>query len=590
MNNLLIKTAEFLFIPEAVLSTVFLIFFVVIFAFGVQRQIKCKEFLQTLDAQAEENFKTLSAKMSPEMFIKKNLRNLSVAEDLLEELPNVFVSVGIVATFLGLGVAIQGAAELLQTDKLELSKLTAVLGVIAFKFQTSVWGICFSIVFRNVILERYFDFRRQIVDELTNRLYMLERENARTLIERQNELIVAHHKEMLNFNAAHHEDLVEALSAFKSVVHEDNLAANERLRYLAENFNEFVAVAQDFATDERAFAESVKTFSESVDSFTERVKIFQEEFAFFIHKELVDLRAVNENLGLIHAEHIKEIHNQHASNIFKTTEELDKLHQKFYLDSRRFAQECCRTLDNLLDTTLGRVHDEYTKEAQEIRSALSAFSSLLSKIENNLVAVNQEFTAEQKHFVDSWHIVMNRISETMTDLAAASAKDNERLDTLHNVIEGVAHNMQNNTADNFKQATALMQATADNFRTASSRLTALQKEFYEFFKTLSDEQNTANALHLDEIAAHSKAMVDAVKVLQKNFSKLESDNQVAAKKLRDELVAVRGVLESLTALVRAEDEKQKKVAEHFPASTRKLVPVESGKSKPTNIVDGRDEK
>lgn len=191
MNDLLIKTAEFFFIPEAILSTVFLIFFVGIFTFGIKKQRKCREFLRTFDAEVEENFKTVAAKMTPEMFIKKNLRNLSVEEDTLEELPNVFVSVGIIATFLGLGVAIQGAAELLQTDKLELSKLTAVLGVIAFKFQTSVWGICFSIVFRNVIVERYFEFRRQIVDEITDRLYLLERDNARTLIERQNELIAA---------------------------------------------------------------------------------------------------------------------------------------------------------------------------------------------------------------------------------------------------------------------------------------------------------------------------------------------------------------------------------------------------------------
>ena len=153
MSELLVKTAEFFLIPEAILSAVFLVIFVGIFAFGLYRQRKCQEFLKVFDSEADENFKALATKMTPEMFIKKNLRKLSVMEDVLEELPNVFVSIGIIATFLGLGVAIQGAAELLQTDKLELPKLTAVLGVIAFKFQTSVWGICFSIIFRNIIVE-----------------------------------------------------------------------------------------------------------------------------------------------------------------------------------------------------------------------------------------------------------------------------------------------------------------------------------------------------------------------------------------------------------------------------------------------------
>lgn len=580
MNDLLIKTAEFFFIPEAILSTVFLIFFVGIFTFGIKKQRKCREFLRTFDAEVEENFKAVAAKMTPEMFIKKNLRNLSVEEDTLEELPNVFVSVGIIATFLGLGVAIQGAAELLQTDKLELSKLTAVLGVIAFKFQTSVWGICFSIVFRNVIVERYFEFRRQIVDEITDRLYLLERDNARTLIERQNELIAAQHKEMLDLHAARHKDLVEALSVFKTVVHEDNLAANEHLCFLAENFKDFVAVAQDFAVNERAFAESV-------DAFTQRVNMFQEEFSTLVRNEMTELKDINKELGRIHAEHIQEIHNQHTSNIFKTTEELDKLHQKFYLSAERFAEESRRTLEQLLDTTLGRVHDEYTKEAHEIRVTINGLNVLLAKIENTVMAVNQEFTADRKHFIDSWHIVMQRISETMVDLVAAGAKENERLETVHKVIEDVAHSMQNNTADNFKQANALIQSTANNFQTTASHLIALQKEIYERFKTLADEQNTANTLHLDEIAAQSKAMVDVVKALQANISGFALSNQSAADNLRGDLVAVKGALENLTAAISAD---LKKAAETFPSSTRKLLPTVSVKSKPTRAVEGQDKK
>lgn len=582
MNDLLTKTAEFFLIPEAVLSTVFLMIFIGIFAFGVYRQRKCTEFLQAFDAEADENFKALATKMTPDMFIKKNLRKISVTEDLLEELPNVFVSIGIVATFLGLGVAIQGAAELLQTDKLELPKLTAVLGVIAFKFQTSVWGICFSIIFRNVIVERYFEFRRQLVDEITDRLYVLERENARTLIERQNELLVAQHKEILKANAAQNFALVERLTAFESAVHEDNLVANENLRYLAENFKEFVAVAQDFAKNEQAFAESV-------DAFAQRVKLFQEEFAELVRKEMADLKAINESLGRIHAEHIQKIHDEHAANIFYTTQELDKLHQKFYLDAGRFAEESRRTLDNLLDTTIGRVHDEYTREAHEIRDAINQVNTTLSTIENNVAAVNQEFTAEQKHFVDTWNIVTNRISETMADLVAASEKENERLNTLHAALENIAHDMQINSAENFNRTNALMKDTTDNFQTTTEILTELQGEFPKIFKSLMDEQKISNAANLAEISAQSQSMVNTAKILQENVSELAFNNQTAAEKLRDELIAVKTVLENLTAAVSAEGDDLKRVAERFSSTTKKYLPSVSEKKSESNTVDGRDE-
>lgn len=578
-NEILVSTAEFFFIPEAVLSSIFLITFIGLFVFGVYRQHKCKEFLRAFDTQADENFKALAAKMTPEMFIKKKLNKISVTEDILEELPNVFVSIGIIATFLGLGVAIQGAAELLQTDKLELPKLTAVLGVIAFKFQTSVWGICFSIIFRNVIVERYFEFKRQLIDEITDRLYVLNRENARTLIERQNELLAAQHKEILAANAEQNKSLLERLIAFEAALHADNLAANESLSYLAENFKKFVKVAEDFATNELAFAESV-------DNFSERVKLFQEEFSALVRKEFADLKAINENLGRIHAEHIQKIHEEHTSNIFYTTQELDKLHQKFYLDAHRFSEESRKTLDNLLEKTVGRVHDEYTREAHEISTAINAIKSTLSKMEDDVNLMTGEFTDEQKHFVDSWQIVTNKISETMGSLSATAAKENARLESVHKTIEESAHNLQNIFADNLEKTTAIMQNNAGNFQNTANRLESMQEKFSASFKTIVDEQNANNAANLAEMSAQSKAMVDNAKTLQENFSQLALDNKATSEKLYGELVAVKKALENLTAIVSAEGDELKRAAEKNSAPNNKFLPLVSAKKS----FDGRDEK
>ena len=337
MDNLLLATVKFFLIPEASLSAVFLVVFVIIFGAGIYLERKCRASLNEMAENGERNFEALREKMSPDLFIKKYLRKLSAAEGTLEELPNVFVSVGIVATFLGLGVAIQGAAELLQTDKLELARLTAVLGVIAFKFQTSVWGICCSLIFRRLFVERYFEFRQEVVDELYDRLYALERDSIRTLLERQNEFMSAHIAWQKNFEENRlakteehnanmfmaYRQLLDKINELETNLRADNQTAYNRLDYLATNFNRFVKVAEDFTANELIFAKTV-------EDFASRVEAFKTELTDFMRREFADMRAVNENFNRIQMEHIEKITAEHESNIFYVTQKLDELHQKFY--------------------------------------------------------------------------------------------------------------------------------------------------------------------------------------------------------------------------------------------------------------------
>ena len=548
------------------ISTIFLIIFVGIFSFGVYRQRQCKEFLKKFDAEAEESFKALASKMTSDVFIKKNIRKISVSENVIEELPNVFVSIGIIATFLGLGVAIQGASELLQTDKLELSKLTAVLGVIAFKFQTSVWGICFSIIFRNTIVERYFEFQHQLVDELTDRLYMLERENARTLIERQNELLVVQHKAILAANAAQNQALIERLIAFETSVHADNQIANEYLHNFIENFQDFIEIAQDFGKHELAF-------SKSVEAFTQRVKLFQEEFATLVHTELADIKTVNEELGRIHAEHIQKIHDEHTSNIFYVTQELDKLHKKFYLETGRFAEESRKMLDELLTKTINSVHDEYIRAVYDIYTTINEIRSTLTMIQENITKTNQEFIAEQKQYVSTWQVATNKVSATMDAFSVSAVKEAERLDTVHKTLESIANKMQSDYANNLNAMTM--------------RLTDWQKDFSTIFKSFMSEQKSANVNYLAEMSTQSQSIADSVKSLQKNISNSSLTNQIAIENLRGDLIAVKNALEDLTVTLNAEGTELKKLVEYKPVSLPKFMPMVSpAKSeKSTGFID-----
>ncbi len=578
MDNLLAKTLQFLFIPEAALAIIFLVIFFVLFAFGVYKTFSCKRFLRNFSENAEKNFEEIHAKMPPELFIKKNLEKISATENTLEELPNAFVSIGIIATFLGLGVAIQGAAELLQTDKLELAKLTAVLGVIAFKFQTSVWGISFSLIFRNFVLENYWDFRREIVDDLYNKLYALERDSVRTLLEKQNEFISAHldwqknfeeknfllrseqyeklfsaqqnffselknlideqHKNSLandnrlfeeltkNFSQIFTENrnnIIHQLETFENSMQASSANSNKLLAFLVKNFDNFIK-------NSASFAENLNSFQKSVSTFAEEVNKFKTDFSELVKREFDDLKKINENLGRLQADNIEKIHAEHEANIFYTTQELDKLHQKFYLDANRFTQETQNALDKILEKTLNSVHDEYIREAHEIRAVISQINETLDEIHENVLSVNREFFNEQKNFVASWNNAAAKIGKTMETFSAASVEESKRLENSHKNISAIALELKNQNAENIHRLENIAQNNAENFNTTLKNMTTSQVHFVQTVDSFTKDFHSVNT------------------AMQENISKNFTQNQMFAENLTGEISNLKNSLEKLTSL------------------------------------------
>ena len=171
VDDLLLKTVQFFFVPEAILSVIFLLIFIGMFLLGLKWVKHCRKALTILQEQAVSDYVNIQNKLTPQAFLRIRLSVLNDVENRLEELPSTFINVGILATFLGLGVAIQGAADLLHESVMDLTRLTDVLSVIAFKFQTSVWGICFSLIFQKFFVDTYFSARQDLIDELTEALF-----------------------------------------------------------------------------------------------------------------------------------------------------------------------------------------------------------------------------------------------------------------------------------------------------------------------------------------------------------------------------------------------------------------------------------
>jgi hypothetical protein len=119
----------------------------------------------------------------PEEYIR--MRDMEGSADyLLNYIPTIMVSVGIMATFIGLGLAIDEASGIIRSNSnADPSALLRVLGYISFKFQTSVYGIFLSVIFNVTVVREQIRRIDRVEGEAALELYA-SRVSTQLLIER----------------------------------------------------------------------------------------------------------------------------------------------------------------------------------------------------------------------------------------------------------------------------------------------------------------------------------------------------------------------------------------------------------------------
>lgn len=569
MENLVSKTLKFFFVPEAALAVLFLLVFVVLFGVGMYWARNCRKVIEHLRDNAETEYENVRAKMSPDLFIKKYLNKISSTESKLEGVPEAFVSIGIVATFLGLGVAIQGSAELLENEKLELAKLTAVLGVIAFKFQTSVWGICFSLIFRSTIVDRYFDFRQETIDYVNDLLYTIERDSIRTLLEKQNdffieqqdwrvkaeseraELLINQHKTSLSENR----QLVASLFEMLTEYHEDNLRESQRIsKLMAEKFDESIEQLKFLANHLNTFIKTAKTFTESTKQFSDRVDLFRKEITKVLQDGFEKIKVSNENLGKLHEKHIEEIHNtqkenisklteelismnsEHETNMYYFTEKLDELHQKFYLDSKKYVEDTQLVLADLLEKTIDKINDGYIREAAEIRETINKLNDTLSIIESRVNLANDEFINHQNQFANEWRNVSESAVDTLQKVASTVNENSTQVIQTYNNLQAVTTSIQNLVTNSTQKLTDITQDANKNF---AKVLTDFNNAFKDFGAVNKDFTKAVDS-NLATLSISQKFNIDNLKAVTKDATQKFADTLesfIAAQKNDSESLA-----------------------------------------------------
>jgi hypothetical protein len=128
----------------------FAVFFVGAF-YAVVHSVLLSRKLEDLKAGYKDRTKPYAARLDPLSYLRLSLREQG-SEKLIDMVPGLLVTVGILGTFIGLGLAVADAKDAMSGDSAAaMEALKVLLSKVSFKFQTSAWGILLSLVFSVVV-------------------------------------------------------------------------------------------------------------------------------------------------------------------------------------------------------------------------------------------------------------------------------------------------------------------------------------------------------------------------------------------------------------------------------------------------------
>ncbi|MDY6351287.1 MAG: hypothetical protein SPL62_12430, partial [Selenomonas sp.] len=338
---------------------------------------------------AAEDYARSRQSISVELYLKKRLEPLSAKEGILEGIPDTFVSIGILATFIGLGIAIQGAAELLSTDQIELDKLIGLLGVIAFKFQTSVWGILLSLVFRRVFVERYYELREDVIDQTRALLYSKDRDSLQTLLEKQNAFL----ENQQTFIAEHLSTFIEAIHA--------QVKASQQMGEHTQQVHEELAL------------------------FREEHRALEADFSQKLQASWTELLAKLQAFGDRMSEEQQELSNKNYDVLIQMHKHIDDQTKTVLASENDYRSETTMQLRSALRETIDQMQTKYIVEIQDFTKKLGA---ALTGISTHIEKMHGELNKQQKQLEERQKLMGEQQSAHSGQMETWQQRMNEEQD------------------------------------------------------------------------------------------------------------------------------------------------------------------
>ena len=587
------QVATFLFMPETFLSVFFLLVFIVLLAFGVWIYMQCTVDLRKLDSDAEEMYEPLGKKISPNAFLRAELEKISPKEGIMEGIPDAFVSIGILATFIGLGIALQDATEQLATlDKIgdeNLKALHEMLNVMAFKFQTSVWGIFFSLLFKRFVVEAYFAYRQEIVDDVRERLYAHVRDGIRTLLEKQNDVLKRQFEyqqsidterrlQVEQLTQAFRDKYSETVELFSTKMQEILAAQNDAhadlVTQLDKNHRETLALSSKIHTEqlaglsniEQAIRQSDQSMQQSVQNLEQTVQqsmqaILQSDQATqeLLRQQLDETSGIHREFGDFVS--TSKDFTAAAAQFTQTSQTFADHVDEYRLEVAAFKDNLTRTIDSafgkqdaLLEEVGRKQFDTLCVMKTGIEDMQRIFlrdedrfvEEIRGKLSKMLTDTGNAFKATLDHSIDKVSGDYNAVLESFNEKFDAGIKQ-AHADYTHEIqhFGEVARSLSkaiDNVNDNIgklRAASAASQQQLDGITAASQKqldkVTAISQKQLDLITDASQKQledmtaifNRTHALIKDMNAAIA-SMKKLVEVTSSDISREEMNQRLAA--------------------------------------------------------------
>lgn len=497
MNDQMTQVVNFLFVPEATLSVVFLAIFVILLMFGLFIYVKCLHQINALRDNAAEEYESVSRRINPEDFLRRRLDRFSALEGILEGIPDFFVSIGILATFIGLGVAIQEASGLLSAEKFEMEKMVGLLGIIAFKFQTSVWGITFSLLFRRFIVERYFDYRQHVLDDVREILYSKERDSIQTLLEKQNNIL----QEELEYRKIADESLMTRLLEIKTQQKENFITQTEM-------------VEMKFAKLETLHEKHMT----KLDSLHEHQLIVMDKF-HNIH--IAKLQDVYDNL-------ISKLATMHDERLTKMMECQTNLLAALSESRDIIAEQLATTvsIQNDLDRYV-KAGEYFAETAHEFANHTSTFDGQVRGFRQEVVMLHSNMTETLEKISNQQKYILDEFGNVRCDILREM---NNYLEEIQKIFRREENQYVQATRDKFESVVQRSEETFKNILNDSIK--GVQEKYIEEVNRFANVTGNLSKV-LKEIDARVEKMHTETLTGQKKFGE-GLDNRVA--KLHSEIL------------------------------------------------------
>lgn len=524
------------------MSIAFLIIFILMFIWGYKIYRKGKDTLEILMEKAPSDYMLLKKKMSPELYLKRKFATLSDEEGRLEGLPNSFVSVGILATFIGLGVAIQGAASLLNESTIDLTKMTDVLGVIAFKFQTSIWGIAFSLLFQNLLVDRYFGRKQDIWDDLILELYNMEGESSRLLLERQNVMLEDAFAQQAKCNQEREARIFGEINNLK--ISMQNIT--EIMKEYTKASMEFGDIASDFDKDVKKL--NINT-NERLEQINQTMIAIDTNNHDFLNK--FDIKAT-----------------EALANILYEKEGYQKI---FVRTSKEYIGDVREAVNELLEDNRQQIHDTYHTAVEnlntvvsEVNGSIEQINQSTQKIDSSVQKMQKAITAIHKSSEAATNNMNQAVKTAGDDLSEFVVQYTNALQTMNEKFGEITEKILDNESshvglieETMKNNTKILSSIGNNLKV---ELEQQRKIYNKVLNTINTNiNNLANILKEnsdsniniidDRIQNQNKSLIDGFTKVSLNYNDALKSQGNLVKEISTQLLALEKIASQANSLL-----------------------------------------